>query len=117
MPRFLPTNDFRARRRVLLKSDFALAKAPGKNPTDKIDKATWNHLVALPDDVAVRTTNHHGTIIRQMSNLTPEWVLYCDEVDPIMFPVMLDAHDERDAALYNAITGYYRVSNARSVAA
>ena len=112
MPRFLPTNDFRVRRRVLLKRDFALAKGPEQTPTDKIDKATWNHLVTLPDDVAVRTTNHHGTIIRQISDLTHEWVLHCDEADPIMFPVMLDAHDELDAALYNAITGYYRVSNA-----
>jgi hypothetical protein len=111
MPRFLPKNDFRARRRILLKSDFALAEGPEQPPSDKIDKETWNHVVTLPDDVAVRTTNHHGTIIKQISDLTHEWALQCDENDPIMLSVMFDAHDELDAALYNAITGYYRVSN------
>ena len=111
MPRFLPKNDFRARRRVLLKSDFALAEGPEQPPSDKIDKETWNHIVTLPDDVAVRTTNHHGTMIKQISDLITEWDIQCDDSDPIMLPVMFDAHDELDAALYNAITGHYRVSN------
>jgi hypothetical protein len=111
MPRFLPANDFRARRRVLLKSDFGLAEGPEQPPSDKIDKHTWYHLVTLPDDVAVRTTNHHGTVIKQISDLTHEWILHCDETDPVVFPVMLDAHDELDAALYNTVTGYYRVAN------
>ena len=61
MPRFMPPSDFRARRRVLLKSDFALACGPEQLLSDKIDKATWNHIVTLPDDVAVRTTNHLGS--------------------------------------------------------
>jgi hypothetical protein len=112
MPKFLPTSDFRAKRRILLKSDFALAEGREQPPSDKIDKATWNHIVTLPDDVAVRTTNHHGTVIKQISDLSHEWIRHADESDPIMFPVTMDAHDELDAALYNAIVGYYRVANA-----
>jgi len=111
MPKFLTASDFRARRRVLLKSDFALTEGRSPRPSDKIDKATWNHIVILPDDVAITTTNHHGRAIKQISDLAHEWVLHCNETDQIMFPVMMDAHDEFDAALYAAITGYYRLAN------
>jgi hypothetical protein len=111
MPKFLTASDFRARRRVLLKSDFALAEGRSPRPSDKIDKATWNHIVILPDDVAIRTTNHHGSAIKQISDLAHEWVLRSDETDHIMLPVMMDAHDDFDAALYAAITGYYRLAN------
>lgn len=112
MPKLLPASDFRARRRILVKSDFGLAEGREEPPSDKVDKVTWHHVVILPDDVAVRTTNHHGTVIKQISDLSHEWIRHCDESDPIMFPVVLDAHDELDAALYNAIVGYYRVANA-----
>jgi hypothetical protein len=111
MPKFVTASDFRARRRILLTSDFALAEGRSPRPSDKIDKATWNHIVILPDDVAIRTTNHHGRAIKQISDLTHEWVLHSDETDRIMLPVMLDAHDDCDAALYAAITGYYRLAN------
>lgn len=111
MPRFLPLHDFRYRRRVLLQSDFAIAEGRARRPTDKIDKVTWNHVVTLPDDVAIRTTNHHGKAIKQISDLTYEWVANCDDKDSIMLPVMMDAHDDFEAALYTAITSYYRIAN------
>jgi hypothetical protein len=111
MPRFLTDSDFRARRRVLVKSDFALAEGPALRPSDKIDKATWNHIVTLADDVAIRTTNQHGKAIKQISDLTYEWLIHSDEGDRIMLPVMLDAYDDFEAALYTAITGYYRLAN------
>lgn len=111
MPRFLSSSDFRARRRVLVKSDFAVAEGPARRPSDKIDKATWDHIVTLPDDVAIRTSNHHGKAIKQISDLTYEWLLHSDERDRVMLPVMMDAHDDLEAALYSAITGYYRLAN------
>jgi hypothetical protein len=64
----------------------------------------------LPDDVAIRTTNQHGHMIKRLSDLSLEWVEQYDETDPFMSAVMLDAHDDLDAALYNAITGFYRLS-------
>jgi hypothetical protein len=111
MSRVMPLSDFRARRRVLLKSDFAVAPTRDQRPTDKIGKDTWNHIFTLPDDVAVRTTNHNGTAVTAISDLSYEWLLHCDGEDPVMGPVMLDAHDDFDAALYSAIVGYYRLSN------
>jgi hypothetical protein len=110
MPKVMPASDFRSRRRVLLRSDFAYAPKPAEPPTDKIDPKTWNHIVTLPDDVAVRTTNYHGTAIREILAFTDEWLNHC-EGDDFMSTVMLDAHDDFDAALYNAITGFYGLAN------
>lgn len=106
----MPLSDFRARRRVLLRSDFAIAPTRDPKPTDKIGKDVWNHIFILPDDVAVRTTNHNGVAIKQISDLSYEWLLHCDGEDTVMGPVMLDAHDDFDAAAYNTIVGYYRLS-------
>jgi hypothetical protein len=96
---------------VLLKGDFAIAPTRDPRPTDKIGKDTWNHIFVLPGDVPVRTTNHNGSAIKQISDLSYEWLLHCDGEDPIMGSVMLDAHDDFDAALYTAIVGYYLLSN------
>lgn len=111
MSRFMLLSDFRARRRVLSKNDFAIAPTRDPKPTDKIRKDTWNHIFSLPDDVAIRTTNHNGTAIQGISDLAYEWLQHCDGEDPIMGPVMLDAYDDLDAALFTAIVGYYRLSN------
>jgi hypothetical protein len=60
---------------------------------------------------AIRTTNQHGKAIKQISDLTYEWLIHSDEGDRIMLPVMLDAYDDFETALYTAITGYYRLAN------
>jgi hypothetical protein len=52
MPRKLPDYDFRARRVVLTRGDFAWAPKPEPLPSDRVDKATWSSIVTLPDDVA-----------------------------------------------------------------
>jgi hypothetical protein len=31
-----------------------------------IDKATWDSIVVLSEDVAVRTSNYHGTVLMQL---------------------------------------------------
>jgi len=112
MPRFLPTSDFRARRRVLTRSDFGIAPHPEPRPADLIDKKTWQSLVTLPDDVAVRTSSHQGTTLAQLNELTSAW-LFSTRMPPhreSMSPVMLDAYDEIEASIYNCLTGYYRFS-------
>jgi len=108
MPKLLPTTDFRARRVVLTRSDFAYAPKPAEPPTDLIDKATWESIVILPDDVAVRTSNYHGTALAQMHDLWGAWIESVGDVQDCMFPVMLDAGDDFQAATYNALTGFYR---------
>lgn len=110
MPRHLPSKDFRARRIVLVRDDFACAPKPAEPATDLIDKGTWNSIITLPDDVAVRTTNYHGTTIKQLHDLWGAWIECFGDEHDCMFPVMLDAADDFQAATYAALTGYYRLS-------
>jgi hypothetical protein len=110
MPKLLPKTDFRARRIVLTRRDFAYAPNPAPRPSDLIDKATWRSIVTLPDDVAVRTSNYHGTTLSQLDDLWGAWVECFGNTRDCMFPVMLDAGDDFQAATYTALTGFYRLS-------
>jgi hypothetical protein len=110
MPKPLPLTDFRSRRTVLVRSDFGYAPKTAPRPSDIIDEETWGSIVTLPDDVAVRTTNYHGTTIRQLHNLWGAWIECVGEKQDCMFPVMLEAGDDFQAATYNALTGFYRLS-------
>ncbi|HEY4354686.1 MAG TPA: hypothetical protein VGN16_02985 [Acidobacteriaceae bacterium] len=112
MPKSLPKSDFRSRRRILLKSDFAFAEGPEPAPSDKIDVGVWQSVVTLPDDVSVRTSNHQGKKLKQLEELNTAW-LYAMRMPPYrerMSQVMLDVHDEMSASLYNCLVGYYRFS-------
>ena len=95
-----------------MRRDFGYAPGLAPRPSDIIDEATWDSIVTLPDDVAVRTTNYHGTTIRQLHDLWGAWIECVGEKQDCMFPVMLDANDDFQAATYNALTGYYRLSAA-----
>jgi hypothetical protein len=112
MSKLMPLSDFRARRRVLMRRDFGYAPRPAPPPSDLIDKATWDSIVTLPDDVAVRTSNYHGTTLKLLDDLWGAWVECVGEKQDCMFPVMLDANDDFQAATYNALTGFYRLSAA-----
>ena len=110
MPKRLPDSDFRSRRIVLTRGDFALAPEPDRPPSDLVDKATWNSIMTLPDDVAIRTSNCHGTTLKQIHDLWGAWVECFGEVQDCLFPAMLDAGDDFQSAAYNALTGFYRLS-------
>jgi hypothetical protein len=110
MPRKLPVHDFRARRIVLTRADFAWAPGPEQPASDRVDKATWDGIVTLPDDVAIRTSNHHGTALRQLEDLWGAWVESFGAVQDCMASAMLDAADDFQSATYTALTGYYRLS-------
>jgi hypothetical protein len=110
MPKPLPLTDFRSRRTVLVRSDFGYAPKPAPRPSDMIDKETWDSIVTLPDDVAVRTSNYHGTTIRQLHDLWGAWIECVGEKQDCMFSVMLEAGDDFQAATYAALTGFYRLS-------
>lgn len=109
MSRLLSVSDFRARRRKLTPSDFVFSPKREEAPSDLIDPFTWNHIVSLPDDVAIRTTSHHGTQVRDLNNFVAIWTDLSKPRD-MMTTVLLDAHDDFQSALYNAMTGYYRIS-------
>lgn len=95
---------------VLVRGDFAWAPKPEPPASDRIDKATWSSIVALPDDVAVRTSNHHGTALRQLDDLWGAWIESFGENNGPMFSAMLDAADDFQSATYTALTGFYRLS-------
>lgn len=112
MSRYLPITDFRARRKVLVRSDFGLAVNRQTAPSDLIDEKVWRSIVTLPDDVAIRTSNHQGKTLAQLDELNSAWV-FSTRLPPHrerMSLAMLDATDELQAALYNCLTGYYRFS-------
>jgi hypothetical protein len=110
MPRELPDHDFRARRGVLTQGDFAWAPKPEPPASDSVDDAIWSSIVTLPDDVAVRTSNHHGTTLRQLDDLWGAWIESIGENNDLMSSVMLDAGDDFQSATYTALTGFYRLS-------
>lgn len=110
MPKSLPDSDFRSKRRVLTRGDFALAPKREQPPSDLIDRATWNSIVVLPDDVAIRTSSHHGTVLRQLDDLWGAWVESFGNKQDILFSAMLDAGDNFQSATYTALTGFYRLS-------
>lgn len=62
----LDDSDFRARRFMLEKPDFAWAPGKYSGPTNLIDEDTWISIVALPDDVSIRTSDKYGSQLAQM---------------------------------------------------
>lgn len=111
MPKPLETDDFRAIRVVLEPDDFALSSGKPDVPTDLVEKEIWHSIVDLPDDVSICTTNHQGAIMKELYVLQSTWTHHAvgDEQD-MLFEVLLYTIDELDAALYNALHGFYRQS-------
>jgi hypothetical protein len=95
---------------VLTRSDFAITPKAATRPTDKVDKATWSGIVTLPDDVAIRTSNNHGSTLRQMYDLWGAWIESIGEIQDSLYPAMLGAGDDFQSATYAALTGFYRLS-------
>lgn len=59
MVRKLDPKDFRAARKILEPSDFAVGgQTPDTKPTSLVSQKTWNGIMNLPSDVSIRTTNH-----------------------------------------------------------
>lgn len=110
MPRKLPNSDFRARRIILTRADFGISPGPTPHTRDLVNEATWAGIVTLPDDVAIRTSNNHGTTLRQLHELWGAWVEVCYKRKDHLFPAVQDAADELQSATYVALTGYYRLS-------
>ena len=70
MPKQMPPDDFRAIRTILEMDDYALSSGvPEPPPSDLIPEETWRHLMILPDEAAVRTSNRHGTLIDILNEL------------------------------------------------
>jgi len=123
MSKPLPKEDFRATRFSLEPSDFALgSEFPDPPPRDLISKKTWNDIVSLPDDVAIRTSNDFGGILKDVVEFQSELVCVSlamqdlqistgrkKQDSPILY-VLLPVSEDLAASIYNATTGYYRAA-------
>jgi hypothetical protein len=88
----LPTDDFRAVRIVLESEDFALTSGKPDVPDDLVDQETWNCIMVLPDDVAIRTSNHKGRWLKELYHQQELWTEYAvgDSANAdILFKAML----------------------------
>lgn len=57
--------DFRSKRQKLPPEAFAIGPETEPEPSDLIDEETWTDLTHLPDDVSLRTSDHHGTLLKR----------------------------------------------------
>lgn len=106
----LDSNDFRAHRKILEPSDFALgSNDPDPPPTDMIPEEAWNGIMTLPDDVAIRTTGYQGSRVSLLYDLWTGWVGVLSH-QGILADAMLDSADDLAAAQFNLIHGFYRQS-------
>jgi hypothetical protein len=104
----LSSDDFRSFRIVLEPDDFALSSGNEPPPSDLVDQEIWRGVTVLPDDVSVRTSNHHGSTLKILYNLWEAWIEAVGENHDYLYDTILDAADEFQAATYNSLIGYYR---------
>ncbi len=107
----LPADDFRRRRALLAPHVFA---DPGTGddlpPTDMVAEDTWQEIMDLPTDVALRTSSHQGQMLDVLHALEVGWVFSWPDLGeaPLMEEAALLAGEEFGALVFNAIHGYYR---------
>ncbi len=109
MPKKVSLSDFRAVRIVLEPDDFALGgDEPDPPPSDLISQETWSGITGLPDDVAIRTSDHNGNALGEAYWLWGRWIEAIGETEDALFAPMLDANDDLQASMFDALHGYYR---------
>ena len=110
--------DFRAVRTKLSPEAFAISEGMDVAPTDLIPEETWNSIVHLPDDVSLRTSDHYGTELEVLWDLWGDWVTVVLELqgpnqglaETPMASVAGDTASYFQAAVQNALVGYYRLA-------
>ncbi len=117
MSKPLPLDDFRARRWVLERDDYAIVEGEEEIPaTDLINPKTWHALVNLPDDIAIRISNHHGSLLAKLYGLWGDWIEAIGDEQDAMSGAMLDAADCFKSSTFDFLHGFYRssISNLRT---
>src|SRR5258708_3781029 len=116
MSKRTPAKDFRSHRCPLPDEAFALVSGRRPGPTDLVSDDIWSGIMHLPDDVALTTSNHHGTQLAMLYRLWGDWIDAIGDTQDEFFAGMLDAADCFQASAFDSLHGYYRsaVSNLRS---
>lgn len=114
MTKKLPLSDFRAIRHQLEPHEFAFCEGQDIAPTNLIDEETWAGITHLPDDVAIRTSDHNGHRLALLYSLWGDWIAATgDSGKPDeLFSCMLDAGDAFQCANFLFLHGYYRAAMA-----
>jgi len=74
MSQKLPLSDFRAVRHKLEPHEFAISEGEDVQPTNLIDEETWAGITHLPDDVAIRMSDHNGHRLALLHSLWGDWI-------------------------------------------
>jgi hypothetical protein len=99
----LPHSDFRAVRRKLDPEAFAISEGMDVDPTDLVDEKTWSGITHLPDDVALRVSDHNGIRLALLYSLWGDWITAIGDPD-----CMLDATSAFQCANFLFLHGFYR---------
>jgi hypothetical protein len=108
--------DFREHRQKLAPGSFAIEPEIEPPASDLIDQSTWQSVTGLPDDVSLRTSDHHGTVIRCAHDSWGEWISLVLDIQGLCDDPMRDSlavaamnvTDELQVSVYLALTGFYR---------
>lgn len=84
---------------------------PDPDPNDLMEVRRWEHVMHLPDDVALRSSSYTGSVAARMSSLAYVWLLaFPDDPNdaPYVHEVALSAHEGFEAMTFIALHGFYR---------
>ena len=70
------------------------SEGPDLPPRDLIDKAVWNSIINLPDDVSLRTSADHGTELKFMRKLWGSIIDNLGSIEDVMWHSLLDVADD-----------------------
>jgi hypothetical protein len=114
MSKRLPLTDFRAVRHKLEPHEFAISEGKDVAPTDLIDAETWTGIMHLPDDVAIRTSDHNGVKLELLYSLWGDWIPATGDPEKPdeLFNCMLDVGDCFQCTIFLFLHGYYRAAMA-----
>jgi len=113
--RLLAVGTYRERRAYLADHVFLETPGGGQPPDDLLGQEDWEHLMDLPTDVLLRTTDYLGQMVSDMSTQAGAWLSAMPDDPakaPFMFHACLDTYDELKAAPFIATHGWYRQATA-----
>jgi len=114
MARKLPLSDFRAVRYKLEPHEFAYSEGLDEPPTDLIAKKTWDGITRLPNDAAIRISDHNGLRLALLYSLWGDWIEAIGDLEnpDELSSCILDALDAFQCTNFLLLHGFYRAAMA-----